>query len=273
MILFPNCKINLGLNIVARRPDGYHDIETVMVPVPWCDILEIVPAPDGELRLVTTGNPVDCPMEKNLVVKAFRVVERDYDIPPVHIFLHKIIPDGAGLGGGSADASFTIIGLDRLFNLGMTQERMAQLASEIGADCPFFIYNRPRMATGIGTVFSDIDLNLSGLWVVIAKPPVSVPTREAYAGVTPHLPEHDLAVSVRQPVEQWQGVVRNDFEPGIFSLHGEVEAVKRRMLESGALYAAMSGSGSAVFGLFADREQAAAAQRGFEKICSFMGKI
>ncbi|MDE7153115.1 MAG: 4-(cytidine 5'-diphospho)-2-C-methyl-D-erythritol kinase [Muribaculaceae bacterium] len=273
MILFPNCKINLGLNIVARRSDGYHDIETVMVPVPWCDILEIVPAPDGELRLVTTGNQVDCPMEKNLVMKAYRAVAREYALPPVHIYLHKIIPDGAGLGGGSSDASFTIIGLDKLFNLGMSRERMAELAATIGADCPFFIYNRPRLATGIGTVFSDVELDLDGLWIVIAKPPVSVPTREAYAGVTPKPAEHDLSESLKQPVSQWQGRVKNDFEPGIFSLHGDVEAIKQRMLECGALYSAMSGSGSAVFGLFVDEHSAAEAHGSFKKICSFMGKI
>lgn len=273
MILFPNCKINLGLNIVNRRQDGYHDIETVMVPVPWRDILEIVPSPDGELRLTTTGNAVDCPMEKNLVVKAYRAVSKEFDLPAVHIFLHKIIPDGAGLGGGSSDAAFTVIGLNNLFSLGMTDEDMARIASTIGADCPFFIYNRPRLATGIGTEFSDVDLDLSGLWIVIAKPEASVPTKEAYAGVKPRKPDYNLLKSISLPVHQWQSVIANDFEPGIFARHPQVEEIKRQMIESGAVYSAMSGSGSAVFGLFTDKEKAEAAEANFEKNKSFVGKL
>ena len=273
MILFPNCKINLGLNIVEKRPDGYHNIETVMVPVPWCDILEIVPSADGVLKLFTSGNAVDCPMEKNLVVKAYRAVAEQYDIPPVHIYLHKIIPDGAGLGGGSSDAASMIMGLNRLFSLGMTDDRMAAIAGTIGADCPFFIYNRPMLATGIGTEFGDIDLALENLWIVVVKPDVSVPTKEAYAGVTPRLPQHNLRESLSEPMANWSGKVKNDFEPGIFALHPVVGEIKQAMLDGGAIYSAMSGSGSAVFGLFNSEPEATAVKALFEKNHSFMGKL
>lgn len=273
MILFPNCKINLGLNIVRRRPDGYHDIETVMVPVPWCDILEIVPAPDNTLRLTVTGHAVDCPMEKNLVVKAYNAVAKEHDIPPVHIYLHKVIPDGAGLGGGSADASFTIIALNRMFGLQLSDDEMARIAATIGADCPFFIYNRPMLATGIGTDFQAIDVNLDGKWIVLVKPEVSVPTREAYAGVSPKTPELVLAETLTASADQWQRTVKNDFEPGIFALHPQVGQLKQTMLESGALYSAMSGSGSSVFGIFGNEADAAAAYSLFEKNRSFMGKL
>ncbi|MDE6266976.1 MAG: 4-(cytidine 5'-diphospho)-2-C-methyl-D-erythritol kinase [Muribaculaceae bacterium] len=273
MILFPNCKINLGLNIVAKRPDGYHDIETVMVPVPWCDILEIVPSATGEVTLTTTGNRVDCPMEKNLVVKAYLAVAGRYEIPAVDIFLHKIIPDGAGLGGGSSDAAHMIMGLNQIFSLDMTDDEMCEIAATIGADCPFFIHNRPRMATGIGTEFSDVDLDLGGLWIAVVKPDVSVPTKEAYAGVTPRSPEFNLEVSLAAPVATWQSKVKNDFEPGIFSLHPQVEEIKRCMIECGAVYSAMSGSGSAVFGLFRSETDASVIKEKFEKNHSFIGKL
>ena len=170
MVTFPNAKINIGLNITSRRDDGYHNIETIMVPIPWCDILEIVPAKGPESTLTIHGRPVNCPTEKNLVMKAYRAMEKRYNLPAVDIFLHKIIPDGAGLGGGSADAAFTLSALNQLFEIGASDAELADIASTIGADCPFFIYNKPMLATGIGTDFTPISLDLSGYKILVINP-------------------------------------------------------------------------------------------------------
>lgn len=250
MLLFPNAKINLGLDILRRRPDGYHDISTVMVPVPWQDILEIVPSRSGATSLNVTGRRVDCPPEKNLVMKAYRLLEETYGLPPVEIYLRKIIPDGAGLGGGSADAAFTIRGLNELFTLGMTDAEMASAASRLGADCPFFIYDRPMLCTGTGTTLTPVDLDLSGLTVLIAKPPVGVPTAQAYSRVTPAEPAESVDAIVSDHLEAWAGRLKNDFEPSIFPLHPLIASVKQRISALGAIYASLSGSGSAVYGLF-----------------------
>lgn len=251
MILFPNAKINLGLDIVGKRPDGYHNIETVMIPVPWTDVLEIVPAEGKESTLTVSGRKVDCPTEKNLVMRAFRALESEFGLPPVDIYLRKIIPDGAGLGGGSADAAFTLKGLNSLFELGLTDERLAETAAKLGADCPFFIYNRPMLCTGIGTDFSPVDVDLSGYSIVIVKPQVSVPTAQAYSRVTPAMPSRHIAdVLTESSVDGWQTTLKNDFEASVFPLYPLVGDIKARLIEMGAAYASMSGSGSAVYGLF-----------------------
>lgn len=253
MILFPNAKINLGLNIVRRRPDGYHDIETVMVPTGWCDVLEIVPAASGEPTALTcSGRPVDCPPERNLVMKAFRAVQAVCpDMPQARIFLRKIVPDGAGLGGGSADAAFTITGLNTLFGLGLTPEAMAAVAATVGADCPFFIYNRPMLCTGTGTTMRPVDLEHGTMHVAIAKPSAaSVSTARAYAGVHPHKAEPSVAEAVAAPVGSWQQLLHNDFEATVEAEVPAIGVLKRHMEACGAVYSAMSGSGSAVFGLF-----------------------
>lgn len=250
MILFPNAKINLGLNVVRRRPDGYHDLETLFYPVPWRDVLEIVPAKGDTTTLTVTGRNVDCPPEKNLVMKAYSALDAMSPLPPVDIYLQKIIPDGAGLGGGSADAAFTLKGLNELFSLGYSDEELAETATKIGADCPFFIYDVPMLATGIGNVFSPISINLSSMTIVIVKPPVHVSTKEAYSGVTPALPAVDIRSTLIDPVECWRGVLKNDFEDSIFPLHQEIADVKTRLYDLGAVYASMSGSGASVYGLF-----------------------
>lgn len=251
MILFPNAKINLGLDIVGKRPDGYHNIETVMIPVPWTDVLEIVPAEGKESTLTVSGRKVDCPTEKNLVMRAFRALESEFGLPPVDIYLRKIIPDGAGLGGGSADAAFTLKGLNSLFELGLTDERLAETAAKLGADCPFFIYNRPMLCTGIGTEFSPVDVDLSGYSIAIVKPQVSVPTAQAYSRVTPAMPSRHIAdVIAESSVDGWQTTLKNDFEASVFPLYPLVGDIKARLIEMGAAYASMSGSGSAVYGLF-----------------------
>lgn len=250
MILFPNAKINIGLNIISKRTDGYHDIETIMYPVPWCDILEIVPATGTRTTLTVTGRDVACPPEKNLVMKAYHMLDRRIPLPPVDIFLHKIVPDGAGLGGGSADAAFTLLALNSLFNLDLDKEHLAEIASGIGADCPFFIYNVPMIATGTGTTLAPVDFSLKGYRIALVKPAVSVPTAEAYAGVTPGLPEIALADYAAKSPREWTGKIANGFEISVFNRYPEIAAIKESLTALGAIYAAMSGSGSSVYGIF-----------------------
>lgn len=252
MILFPNAKINLGLNILRRRPDGYHDLESVMLPVGWTDILEIVPAAGTSTTLTTSGRPVDCPPEKNLVMKAHDALKRLCpDMPAADIYLRKIVPDGAGLGGGSSDAAFTLIGLNDLFGLGLSRDRLAEVAAGIGADCPFFIYNRPMLATGTGTDLAEAAPDLSGLHIAIAKlEGAAVSTREAYAGVSPCKASIAVGKAIMRPLEEWQATLRNDFEPSVGARLPQIADLKRHMLDAGALYTSMSGSGSAVYGIF-----------------------
>ncbi len=250
MLLFPNAKINIGLDIIARRPDGYHDISTVMIPVKWCDILEVVPASGTGTTLSVTGRSVGCEPEKNLVMKAYRALSARIPIPPVDIFLHKVIPDGAGLGGGSADAAFTLRALDSMFSLSMSRHELASIAATIGADCPFFIYDTPMLCEGIGDRLTPVMLDLSGLWILIVKPPVSVPTAKAYAGTTPRVPLHNLSETIQRPVAQWTGLVKNDFEPSVFASYPDIADMKKRIEALGAVYTAMSGSGASVYGIF-----------------------
>lgn len=254
MIVFPNAKINIGLNIIERRQDGYHNIETLMYPIPWSDVLEIVPANGDETTLTVSGRQVNCPPEKNLVMKACREFQREKGVGNVDIYLHKIIPDGAGLGGGSADAAFTLVAMNELFECNCSKEELAAMAAKIGADCPFFIYNNPCFATGIGTEFAPANLNLSGTTIAIIKPQEGVSTAQAYAGVTPRLPEKSLEQLINMPIKQWQGVVKNDFEDSIFPILPLIPQVKDYLLSMGAIYASMSGSGSAVYGLFPESD-------------------
>lgn len=252
MISFPNAKINLGLNIVERRSDGYHNLETVFYPIGLTDVLEIVPAHGSESTLTTYGNRVDCPVEKNLVMRALRLMQQHYEVPEVDVYLYKHIPDGAGLGGGSSDASSTMLMLNEMFNLNAGKDKLARLAATLGADCPFFIYNTPMMATGIGDVLTPIDVSLTGLYLFLVKPAVSVPTGVAYSRVTPAPSVSSLEHDVAKCVSQWTGVVKNDFEPSVFAVFPELAAIKATIEKGGALYASMSGSGSSIFGIFDD---------------------
>ena len=276
MILFPNAKINIGLYITSRRDDGYHNLETLFFPVGWQDIMEIVPAKGTQTTLTVSGNAVECPPEKNLVMKAYAALNDVIPLPPVDIYLHKIIPDGAGLGGGSADAAFTLKGLNELFSLEMTDGQLAEIAAKIGADCPFFIYNRPMLAKGIGNEFTPVDIDLSGKTIAIVKPHESVSTREAYSGVTPMIPECDLTTAISADIKEWRGKISNDFEKSIFPLHPAIQSVKEQLYALGADYASMSGSGAAVYGIFQsdnyDRlsEQLA---KTFPGCATFSGKI
>lgn len=251
MLYFPNCKINIGLDILRRRADGYHDIDTLMYPVRELhDGLEVLPHSGQEPLLTTSGIPTDCPPEKNLVYKAWRAVDEIYHIGGVRIHLHKNIPSGAGLGGGSSDAAFTIKALNDIFSLGMTDEQAEQIAATLGSDVPFFIRNIPSFCTGRGEIMQPADIDLSGYEIKIIKPDVHVSTAEAYAGCTPHIPDTPLCERLAAPIAQWQSSVVNDFEPSVLAAHPEIAALKERFISEGAVYASMSGSGSAVYGLF-----------------------
>ncbi|SHJ81656.1 4-diphosphocytidyl-2-C-methyl-D-erythritol kinase [Tangfeifania diversioriginum] len=248
MIVFPNAKINIGLHVVAKRPDGYHNLETVFYPVQLSDALEM--AESRETKLTTSGIEVDGPPEKNLVLKAWQLLSRDFDLPPVHFHLHKNIPFGAGLGGGSADAAFTLKMLNDFFSLQIGPGELKKYASTLGADCPFFIENKSAFATGIGNELSPVDIDLSEFQVVILKPGFSVSTQEAYGNIVPAHPEFNLAELAKLPVERWKETVINDFEKSVFPAYPEIKKCREILYQQGANYASMTGSGSAVFGLF-----------------------
>ena len=254
MIYYPNAKINIGLNVVAKRPDGYHDLETVFYPFHLQDAIEMKVIEDeasaSDYRLKVTGNILDGTPEDNLVVKAYKLLKADYDLPPLSFNLFKHIPTGAGLGGGSADAAFTIKAINIKFKLCLTDSDMEKYASELGADCPFFIKNRPVMATGIGNIFHPIQLSLKGKTLILVKPDIFVSTVDAYRNVTPKEPEHSLTELLAQPIETWKDTVKNDFEDSVFCKYPEIAAIKDKLYDMGAIYAAMSGSGSSVYGIF-----------------------
>ncbi len=246
MITFPNAKINLGLNIKAKRPDNYHEIETLMVPIGWCDILEVVPAQGTDTTLTVYGNNIKCDPEENLVMKAYRKLAEHTIIPPVDIYLQKIIPDGAGLGGGSADASFMLKALNTLFELNLDNECLAEIASTLGADCPLFIYNRPMLATGTGTTLSKVDIQLP-YYICLFKPEIYVSTKDAYSNVFPT--PWNIPLAERISNGDLLNVV-NDFESSVFPQHPELQMYKSMMEAEGACYASMSGSGSSIYGFF-----------------------
>lgn len=277
MIRFINAKINIGLNIVSKRPDGYHDLETVFYPVgiecglphqpePFDDVMEIT-YDGGEVsgcRFQFVGRRINCPPKKNLVVKAASLFLGKYNTvrDDLHKFgmfeltLDKHLPDGAGLGGGSADASFTLEMLNETTGYPFSNDELKEMALKLGADCPFFLLNKPCFASGIGEILNPIEVNLKGYTILIVKPDVNVSTSEAFAGITPKKPEFDLRFLPYIPIEEWKDKVVNDFETTIFALHPELATVKERLYKSGAVYASMSGSGSAIYGIFADSEAA-----------------
>lgn len=250
MICRANCKINLGLDILRRREDGFHDLETVMIPVSELyDVVEIERV-EGDSIFEQKGLVVDCDAEQNLCMKALRLMQRLYGIGEVKISLDKRVPFGAGLGGGSSDATSVILALNELYNLGLSEERLVEIAAMIGSDTAFFVRNTPQLCTGRGEKMVPVELPLQGKYLVVAKPNEGVSTKEAYSGVKPAIPQVRLADALQRPIEEWQGVVKNDFEPHIFEAHPAIAELKKTMLDAGAIYASMSGSGSAVFGIF-----------------------
>lgn len=270
MITFPCAKINLGLNIVSKRPDGYHDLETVFYPIPLTDALEIkymdekFPS-ESPCDLKITGKDVDCNEEDNLVIKAYQLLAADFQLPRVHAHLVKRIPTQAGLGGGSSDAAYMIRLLDERFRLNIGIPEMERYAAKLGADCAFFITADPSYAEGIGDVLMPVDVpgaGLGGYYLAVVKPSVAVSTRDAYAAIVPKTPAKCCRDIVRQPIETWKDELVNDFEAPIFALHPELAAIKQSLYDAGAVYAAMSGSGSALFGIF--REQPTGLEKEFE---------
>jgi 4-diphosphocytidyl-2-C-methyl-D-erythritol kinase len=248
MIVFPNAKINIGLNVVSLRPDGFRNLESCFYPVQWTDALEMVPA--DQLQFHLSGIPVPGQPETNLCLKAFHLLQADHGIAPVHMHLHKNIPIGAGLGGGSADAAFALRLLNDLFGLKLDAEALEDYARRLGSDCAFFIRNKPVFATERGDVFQDLALDLSGYRCLLVYPDRHITTAEAYGQVVPRQPAVPLRELLQQDISTWKDQVKNDFEAALFPRYPELGQIKDRLYEHGALYAAMSGSGSTVFGLF-----------------------
>jgi len=256
MITFPIAKINLGLNVVERRPDGYHNLETVFYPVPIRDALEVTtmdpqfPSPyDCDLKV--TNISIEGDEQRNLVVRAYQLLKQDFpQLPRIHAHLHKAIPTQAGMGGGSSDCAYMIRLLNEQFHLGLSTQLMQQYAARLGADCAFFILSQPAYAEGIGERLEPIALDLSQYWIAVVRPDIPVPTKEAFSLVHPRHPEKNCRDVVMQPIETWCQDLVNDFEQSVFTLHPEIGAIKQQLYSLGAVYAAMSGSGSAVFGLF-----------------------
>lgn len=270
MITFPCAKINLGLNIVSKRPDGYHNLETVFYPIPLTDALEIkymdekFPS-ESPCDLKITGNDIDCNEEDNLVIKAYQLLAADFQLPRVHAHLVKRIPTQAGLGGGSSDAAYMIRLLDERFRLNIGIPEMERYAAKLGADCAFFITADPSYAEGIGDVLMPVDVpgaGLGGYYLAVVKPSVAVSTRDAYAAIVPKTPAKCCRDIVRQPIETWKDELVNDFEAPIFAMHPKLAAIRQSLYDAGAVYAAMSGSGSALFGIF--REQPTGLEKEFE---------
>ncbi|MBO5861977.1 MAG: 4-(cytidine 5'-diphospho)-2-C-methyl-D-erythritol kinase [Bacteroidales bacterium] len=279
MITNPNVKINLGLNVLRKREDGFHDLETLFVPYFGIkDTLEIITgddfsttsamlfakyngveqglvqgiSEDGKLMItIAREEGVDWDPLKDLTAKAYFILAEDFNLPPVKIFLEKTSPVGAGLGGGSSDAAFALKMLNELCGLGLSDQKLAEYASRLGSDCAFFIYNRPMIGEGRGEILTEWPVDISGYDLQVLPPEgVSVSTKDAYSGIRPHLPEVPLRDALARPVEEWQGVLVNDFEETVFAKYPELDAIKRSLYECGAVYASMSGSGSALFALF-----------------------
>lgn len=248
MVAFPCCKINLGLHVIRKRPDGYHNIETCFYPIPWHDILEIIPSPNTNLFL--TGNEVPGEISSNIVFKAYQLLKKDFELSEVEIHLHKTIPTGAGLGGGSSDGAMALKILDELFSLNLPLEKLKEYALQLGSDCPFFLEATPMIATGRGEVMNPSSANLSGITIMIVKPDVHVSTAEAYSGITPKKPEQPLEEILQRPLADWAMILKNNFEESVFRKYPLIGEIKNLLYARGAVYASMSGSGSAVYGLF-----------------------
>lgn len=263
MLTFPCAKINLGLNIVSKREDGYHNLETVFYPIPLTDVLEIKHMDDDfpsatPCDLKVTGNAVDCDEQSNLVVKAYHLLAADYELPRIHTHLFKRIPSQAGLGGGSSDAAYMIRLLDERFRLNIGIAEMERYAARLGSDCAFFITAEPSFATGRGEILEPVDGprgNLHGYYIGVVKPDIAVSTREAFANMVCRTPEKSCRDIVRQPIDTWKHELVNDFEASVFAVHPQLARIKQQLYDMGAVYAQMSGSGSSLFGIFRAKPQ------------------
>lgn len=251
MQAFPNAKINIGLNITEKRPDGYHNLETVFYPIGLCDILDIqVSDACSDYSFSGSGIAIAGDPEDNLIIKAYRLLQEEFNLAPIDISLIKQIPFGAGLGGGSSDAAFTLKILNELFQLQLSVDQLENYAVKLGADCPVFIQNKAVFATGIGNIFKPSELSLAGYFLILVKPDIHISTPEAYSLVTPMQPTTSLQEDILKPVSEWKNLIKNDFEISVFTKYPAIADIKQELYESGAIYASMSGSGSSVYGLF-----------------------
>lgn len=253
MVTFPNCKINLGLRILSKREDGFHDIETVFYPIPFKDALELIPHTNGntEVDLTATGLAVDGNPEDNLCIKAYNLIKKDFpQLPAIKLHLHKTIPMGAGLGGGSANAAFMLKLLNDKFQLNLSTPKLLNYSYQLGSDCPFFIINKPSFATGRGEVLEEIHVDLSAYKIVLINPGIHINTGWAFSQITPALSKKSIKEIIQQPKETWKDELTNDFENPVFKAHPQIREIKEELYQQGAIYASMSGSGSTVFGIF-----------------------
>ena len=248
MLSFPTSKINIGLQITEKRPDGYHNLQSCFYPVNWGDVLEIIPA--ETVAFSSSGLPIPGESSHNLCVKAYNLLKADFDLPPVQIHLHKLVPIGAGLGGGSADAAFTLKLLNDLFGLGLTNPDLEGYARQLGSDCAFFVQNRPLYCREKGDVFDEITVAITKCFILLVYPNLAISTAEAYAGVRPQIPEVPLWNLLQQPIAEWRHHVHNDFEDSLFPRYPILQEIKEKLYNLGAIYASMSGSGSTIYGIF-----------------------
>jgi 4-diphosphocytidyl-2-C-methyl-D-erythritol kinase len=261
VLTFPNAKLNLGLYVTAKRPDGYHTLETVFLPLPWTDALEVLPASKGQAgtSLTLTGRPIPGDVATNLCIKAYELLKGDFpDLPFAQLHLHKLVPIGAGLGGGSADAAFALRAIAEVFGLKVSVEQLEGYARRLGADCAFFIQNKPCLALERGDVFEPINLSLTGVACVVVYPGLHISTAQAFAGIVPQPPKISLREALAQPMGTWRDTVSNDFEASLAPVYPVLADIKQQLYAAGATYASLSGSGSAVYGLFPDVAEAPA---------------
>jgi 4-diphosphocytidyl-2-C-methyl-D-erythritol kinase len=251
VITFPNAKINLGLQILRKRSDGYHDISSLFLPIPLQDVLEIVEA--KQLAFTSSGLPIPGSSDDNLCLKAYHLLQKDFELQPISIHLHKAIPMGAGLGGGSADGAFMLVMLNKKFALGLTDTQLEDYAAQLGSDCPFFIKNQPAMVLGRGTDLTPFPIGLNRYHLLLIFPGIHIGTKEAYAGVMPNDEQQGITEILSQPVEKWKGQLVNDFEQSVFPNHPALREIKEKLYANGAVYASMTGSGSTMYGIFEDK--------------------
>jgi 4-diphosphocytidyl-2-C-methyl-D-erythritol kinase len=252
MVVFPNCKINIGLQVIGKRADGYHDLQTIFYPVPIKDALEIIDDPTiNSIEFSFSGITIDEKFENNLCIKAYELIKKDFPaLPGMRMHLHKAIPMGAGLGGGSADAAFTLEMINKKYHLNLTHQQLKEYALLLGSDCPYFLINKPCIASGRGEILEDIQLDLSSYKILVVNPAIHINTGWAFSVLDTAGKITDLASVIKKPVSEWREIVFNDFEVPVFNAYPEIRSIKESMYSSGALYAAMSGSGSSVYGIF-----------------------
>lgn len=252
MLRFSNAKVNLGLNVLSVREDGYHNLQSVLLPIGWSDVLEILPTDGmGTIALEVTGLVPDARHDQNLCVKAYELLNSHNPLPSIKMHLHKVVPSGAGLGGGSSNAAFTLAMLNELFTLKYSKDQLKDFAAELGSDCPFFIENAPCWIEGRGERVVPAEIpQLAGRWITVVNPGIHISTAEAFQEITPGIPEWPIKEALSGPIEEWMGKITNDFEPYVFEQYPAVLEIRNKLLEEGALYAAMSGTGSTVYGVF-----------------------